>query len=443
MRILILILFLLNFCAKANVYNINTDFFTRFNDECFEKYIFQALSNNHDLKSINEKIKQYRYEISNSLSNELPKLSVGSNYLGAKFPTGDTNFLIKRNSYVLPVIASYEPDFLLKNRDKTRSAKKIYEAELSKQKASYISLLGDVANGYINILLFDFLIKKQEEIVKNVSKNLVFNKQKFNYGVIDLINLSKEKEAVEIQKVLLNTFIKQRNQLLYNFATLISISPNCIEDIKRKTLEEFEYQKEIPKEIPYETLSNRPDLIELEKRLKSAKIDITVAKKDFFPSFNITAALVFDTAGGGNFFSWNSSFAYLIAGLTQDIFKGGAKIANLKIKKARFMELLEKYKQTDLNAIKEVNNSLNLILEDTKSNESLKKQVAFEKERFFATRKKYLAGSASVIDYLEDKNSLLQQEQLLGNSKATRLMDYITLYKALGGELWRKKFWLL
>ena len=47
------------------------------------------------------------------------------------------------------------------------------------------------------------------------------------------------------------------------------------------------------------------------------------------------------------------------------------------------------------------------------------------------------------LDYLEDKNSLLQQEQLLGNSKATRLMDYITLYKALGGELWRKKFLLL
>ena len=110
MRILILILFLLNFCAKANVYNINTDFFTRFNDECFEKYIFQALSNNHDLKSINEKIKQYRYEISNSLSNELPKLSVGSNYLGAKFPKGDTSFLIKRNSYILPFVANLDDE---------------------------------------------------------------------------------------------------------------------------------------------------------------------------------------------------------------------------------------------------------------------------------------------------------------------------------------------
>ncbi len=435
MRILILIFLFLNFIAKASVYNINTDFFARFNDECLKEYIFQALSNNHDLKSIDEKVKQYRYEISSSLSNELPKLSVGSNYLGAKFPTGDTNFLIKKNAYILPFIASYEPDFLLKNRDKTRAAKKIFESEVAKQKASYISLLSDVANGYINILLFDYLIKKQEEIVKNKTRNLVFNKQKFSYGVIDLINLSEEKEASELQKVLLNTFIKQRNSLLYNFATLISISPNCIKDIKRANLEDFEYQKEIPKEIPYEKIANRPDLIELENRLKSAKIDITIAKKDFFPSFNITGALVFDTAGNGNFFSWNSSFAYLIAGLTQDIFKGGAKFANLKIKKARFMELMEKYKQADLNAIKEVNNSLNLIKEDTKSNESLKKQVEFEKERFFATKKKYLVGSASVVEYLEDKNSLLQQEQLFANSKATRLMDYITLYKALGGEL--------
>ena len=57
-----------------------------------------------------------------------------------------------------------------------------------------------------------------------------------------------------------------------------------------------------------------------------------------------------------------------------------------------------------------------------------------------STKKKYLAGSVSIIDYLEDKNSLLQQEQLFANSKATRLMDYITLYKALGGELWKKIF---
>lgn len=436
MRILFLIFLLfLNIRAKANFYNINMDFFSRFNDCYFEKYIFQALSNNHDLKSINERVKQYRLEISNSFAKELPSLSVGSNYLGVHFPQGDQNFLIKRNSYILPFNVSFEPDFLLKNRDKTKSTKKLYEAQVANQKASYISLVSDVANGYINILLFDYFIKKQEEIVKNAATKLVYNKRKFNYGVIDLINLSQEKESSEIQKVILNTLLKQRNQTLYNFAALVAMSPNCIDEIKRGNLESFEYSLKIPKEIEYEKISNRPDLIELEKKLKSAKIDIRVAKKDFFPNFNITGALVFDTARGGNFFSWNSTFAYLVAGLTQDIFKGGAKIANLKIKKARFLELMEQYKQADLNAIKEVNNALNLIKEDTKSNRSLIRQVGFENDQFQATKRKYLAGSASVLDYIEDKNSLLQQEQLLGNSKAIRLMDYVTLYKALGGEL--------
>jgi len=82
--------------------SINIDFFTRFNDSCFEEYIKEALENNHSLKQANYKVQQYRYEISNQFSNELPFLSVGSNYLGSHFPAGDTNFLIKRNSYVLP-----------------------------------------------------------------------------------------------------------------------------------------------------------------------------------------------------------------------------------------------------------------------------------------------------------------------------------------------------
>ena len=153
------------------------------------------------------------------------------------------------------------------------------------------------------------------------------------------------------------------------------------------------------------------------------------------PSFNITGFLAFDTAGSGNFFSWNSSFAYLIAGLTQDIFKGGEKIANLKIKKAKFLELMEEYKQKDLNAIKEINNSLNLIKQDKKSEKIYKSQVKKEKENFLASTKKLNNGVISKPDYLEDKTTLEQTQQLLANAKAMRLRDYITLYKALGGQL--------
>ena len=200
-------------------------------------------------------------------------------------------------------------------------------------------------------------------------------------------------------------------------------------------MEKFEYLKNIPLEIASSVIFHRPDIIEIENKLKSAKIDITIAKKDFFPTFNITGFLAFDTAGYGNFFSWESSFAYLVAGLTQDIFKGGYKIANLKIKKAKYKELLEEYFQKDLIALKEVNNALNLIEKDRRNEQNSKEQLELESKNFRKTTKKLNRGIISNVDYLHDRNALNQRKQLYMTSKATRLIDYITLYKACGGEI--------
>ncbi|MBQ8635741.1 TolC family protein [bacterium] len=434
MKILFLIIFIQLF-LKTNAAGINIDFFKRFNDPCFEAYILEALENNHDLKQTNHKVEQFRYEISNQFSKQLPELSVSSSYLGASVPGGDPNILIKKNSYILPFRASYEPDLLLKNRDKTKSKKELYNAQLANQKSTYISLLCDVANAYINILLFDYLIEKQKEIVKDKEQNRDFNKNKYNFGVISFIDLNDIFSELNSQKILYDNLVKQQKTILYNFAALIGRSAYGIENIPRGKLKNFEYQEKIPNSISSDLIYFRPDLIEIENKLKSAKLDITVAKKDFLPSFNITGFLVFDTAGGGNFFSWDSSFAYLIAGLTQDIFKGGAKIANLKIKKAKYCELLEEYLQTDLNAIKEINNALNLIKQDTKAEYNSSNQVKLESENFLASIKKLKAGTMSKIEYLQNKNSLNQKEQLFAYTKATRLNDYINLYKAIGGQL--------
>lgn len=419
--------------AFANV--INIDFFSRFNDCYLENYIKEALENNHDLKQANHRVEQYRLEIKNQFSQELPKLSLQSNYLGAHFPAGDSNFLIKRNSYILPFQANFEPDFLLKNRDKTKSSKKLFKAQLANQKSTYISLLSDVASAYINILLFDYLIEKQIEIIKNKLLVHKHNEKKYYYGIIDSIELNNSDINISKEKTIYDNLIKNQKTTLFNFATLIGQSPENYLELKRGKLKSFEYQETIPDIINSDLIYNRPDIIEAENKIKSARLDVLVAKKELFPSFNITGLLVFDTAGRGNFFSWDSSFAYLVAGLTQDLFKGGAKITNLKIKKAKYLELIEAYKQADLNAIKEIKNALNLIKQDTIGEKSIKKRLLLQEKNYMAADKKFTRGVISKIDYLDEQNSLLQKQTQLAISKALRLNDYITLYKALGGQL--------
>ena len=99
------------------------------------------------------------------------------------------------------------------------------------------------------------------------------------------------------------------------------------------------------------------------------------------------------------------------------------------------MELLEKYFQTDLNAIKEVNNAINLLIQDRKAENNSKNQVELEYSNYLASKRKLRAGTMSKIEYLQNKNSLNQKEELFAYTKATKLSDYFTLYKALGGQL--------
>ena len=91
--------------------------------------------------------------------------------------------------------------------------------------------------------------------------------------------------------------------------------------------------------------------------------------------------------------------------------------------------------QADLNALKELNNALNLIKQDTLAQQYSKNQVNFEYQNFIASKRKLKAGTMSKIEFLQNKNSLNQKEQLFAYAKARRIGDYFTLYKALGGQL--------
>ena len=432
MRILIFtFLFLLITPVKA----YNLDFFSKFNDIWLEEYIKEALSNNHSAKSAQHKVEQFRGEVRKTLSGEFPSLSAGANYLGTHFPNNDYNIFLKRNSFILPLKVAWELDLLLKTKDRINSAKYLYFAQNANKDSFYISLLTDVASTYVNILLYDYTIKKQQKLIENKKENLKTANKKFQYGIVDLENLNNFREDLKNAEILYNTLLKNRNNALLGFSTLIGRSGENINDIKRGNIEYFEYKNQIPKSIESSVIFKRPDIIELENKLKSAKLDITVAKKDFFPTFNISGALIFDTVGAGNFFSWGSSFAYLIAGLTQDIFKGGEKFANLKIKKNKYYELVENYAQKDLEAIKEINSALNIIKEDLKNEQESFKKLDLEQKNYKISNNKLKRGIIAPSDFLDYENSLIQKEQLFQSSKAMRLVDYFTLYKAVGGNL--------
>ena len=421
-------------CFAVDIQELNIDFFKNFNDENLNCYIQQALDNNHDLKKAGHVVEQYRQQTKYLLGKELPSLSVSANYLGIKVPELD-NFQLKDNAFILPFMASYEADFLLKNRDKTKAVKKSYEAAQFREKSVYLALLTDVATVYTNILQYDDLIEKQTEVLKNQQEILTRSNKKFERGVINSTELNNAKKMVETSKSNLEKLQKERETAMMQLAVLTGNSSSNIADMKVGDLDNFEYSGNIPEEISSDVIFARPDVKMAEANLEKAKIDVRVAKKEFFPRFNIVGVWAFNTIALGTFFSWESSLAAILAGATQDIFKGGMKIANLKIQKAKYEELFEDYNQTNLDAVKEVNTALCIIKHDRKIEDNTKSELNYETANFQNARKKLSRGVISDPEYLMEENKLINSQTNYTQAKTQRIVNYFTLYKAVGGQL--------
>ena len=218
-------------------------------------------------------------------------------------------------------------------------------------------------------------------------------------------------------------------------AVLTGESALNIDCLQRGDMDSFEYSGIIPDEITSDVIFSRPDVMAAEAALEKAKIDTRIARKEFLPRFNITGIWAFNTIAEGSFFSWESSLAAILAGAVQDIFKGGQKIANLRFQKAKYEELFEKYRQTDLNAVKEINTSLCFIEYDTIIENNTLKKLEYEYNNLTAKRRKFERETISTPEYLNNLAGFLEVKKEVYQAKNQKLGNYYTLYKATGGNL--------
>ena len=431
----VLSLFVFTPCFAVDRNDLNVEFFNRFNDNYLFQYVNEAIDNNHNAKQATIRVEEYRQGVKSQFANELPSFSVAANYLGIHSPKFNPNLSVSKNAFVLPFIVNYEADFLLKNRDKTKSAQKTYEMSKFDEQSAYLALLSDVATVYTNILEYDKLIEEQEKIVDNYNQILNDANKKLARGVINTTELNNSTSKLEDANITLENLLKQREILLMQFAVLIGRSADGTNSIERGSIDNFEYNDVIPSEIESDVIFSRPDVKRAEAGLEKAKIDIRVARKEFLPKFNITGLWAFNTIAPGSFFSWESSLAALLAGATQDIFTGGRKIANLKFQKTKYEELFEQYRQTDLEAVKEVNTSLCIIKHDTEVENKTKEKFLLETKNLNNADKMLNRGVISKTQYINSENMYINKDMDLTKARTRRLVNYYTLYKTVGGKL--------
>ena len=215
-----------------------------------------------------------------------------------------------------------------------------------------------------------------------------------------------------------------------SLSALLAMAP---QHINRGTLDGQEFPEELAVGVPVQLLSNRPDVKQAEQGLAQAFYATNAARSAFYPAITLSGAAGWTNNGGGVILNPGSWLLSAVGALTQPLFNKGANIANLKVAKARQEEATLLFRQSVLDAGKEVNDALEQCQTAQARIKIGTRQVDTLQE---AVRKTELLMRHSTTNYLEvltAQQSLLDAKLMLAQDVFDKVQGIINLYHALGG----------
>jgi outer membrane protein TolC len=185
--------------------------------------------------------------------------------------------------------------------------------------------------------------------------------------------------------------------------------------------------------IPSQLLVNRPDIRQTELALAEAKLDVKVARANFYPSFKITAAAGFQAFNPTLLFN-PKSLVYNMAGdLVAPMINRNAIIANYYITNAKQIQAVYNYEKTILNAHIDVLNELSRMNNFARSYEIKAKEVDILNQSVGISNSLFQSARADYMEVLLTQREALESKIELIEIKLKQMNAKVQIYRALGG----------
>lgn len=396
-----------------------------FDDSKLQSLIDTALVNNTDLAVARLKVKEAEAALMNARLSYLP--SVGLNAEGgvSKFD-GST-----AKTYNIGANASWELDIFGKITNAKRGAVAALEGSEAYRQAVQSQLIATVANSYYTLSMLDAQLDvniRTLETWRKTVRTMAALKKAGKSNDAAVLQAKANVLSLESAQLALRKSITETENALY---ALVGVTDYPV--IERGSLTDAVFPDTLVTGVPLQLLANRPDVRQAEHNLAQSFYATNVARAAFYPSISLSGTIGWTNNGGGIVANPGQWLLNAIGSLTQPLFNRGANIANLRIAEAQQEEAKLLFRQSLLDAGKEVNNALTAWQTANGQIEIADNQVDTLKE---AVRKTELLMRHSPTTYLEvliAQQSLLDAELTALQSRYDRIQSIITLYHALGG----------
>ena len=413
-----------------------------FQDSELRSLIDTALQNNHDLKITLQELAIAKSAITAKQGALLPSISAnvgagiskvgrytaeGAGNVGTELTPG------RKIPTVIPDLAptlqmDWTVDLWGKLNSDKKSAVERYLASEAGQRAIKSQLVADVAENYYALLALDYKLLMMQQYIA-LQKNAVRIARIQKEADADT-QLAVEKFEAELAKAQADEYVLRQSiiETENNLNLLLGRLPQPIARAKSDFL-----QLPMPATahaLSTQLLLQRPDVVQAEHALEAAKWDVETARKEFLPSFNLSAAVGLNAFNPKYLVKLPESLIFSALGsLTAPLINKKAIQANFSQADALQIEALYNYDKALMTAYIEMSTLQSKITNLKQLRQFKQKQDEALMRAVSAAQKLYLNNRATYLEVIDSERGQLDCKMELIDTKLQQLSTLIDMYR--------------
>lgn len=398
-----------------------------FADQRLLQVIDLALTNNRDLRTATLNIQRAQQQYQITENNQLPTIGASGSVLRQDQGVGTQT----RYNVGLGVTA-YELDFWGRVRSLKDNALDSYLATASARDATQISLIGQVAQAWLNYSFANAQLKLADQTLKAQLDSYNLNKKRFDVGIDSEVPVRQAQISVETARndvANYKTQIAQAQNLL-NLLVGQTVPANLL---PTQRVNKITNNSALAAGLPSDLLTHRPDVRAAEYKLSAMGANIGAAKARLFPTISLTGSAGYASTDLSDLFKSGAFVWSLGPSLDIPLWDWGTRKANVKISETDQEIALSDYEKSIQVAFREVNDAL-------ATRQNIGERLAAQRRLVDATNTTYKlsnarfrAGIDSFLTVLDAQRSSYSSEQGLLLLEQANLNNQVELYKTLGG----------
>lgn len=403
-----------------------------FTDTILQQHINECLQNNLDLKIALQNIEAAEATFKQGKAGYLPSITANASLTHQELSSNSQfgRLFSSLDQYELSAKLSWEADIWGKIRSTKRAAlAQLLQSNAAKQ-AVQTELIATVSSLYFQLLAVDAQIKVVTKTLENRTQSVEVIQALKKAGNVNEVAVKQTEAQKYATQIILKDLEFNRKVLENTFSQLLGKVSGTV---NRSTFETQKIEANVSAGLPVSVLSKRPDVVSAELNFRNSFEQTNVARSFFYPSLTLNATSGLQSLELKQWFSTNSIFATVIAGLTQPVFAQRQNKTRLEVAKANQQKAYLQYEKAILTAGKEVSDALASYENETSKLAIRKNQLEALTQAANYSDELLQYGMVNYLEVLTAKDNALNTEINYIDNKFKQMNAVIQLYKALGG----------